>query len=191
MPDTFTVDLTADDQKLLAQVVDFYHQTLKESADALAYLHQRGVTSAQAVDHFRLGYANRTLGTVLPSKDTQLGRDIRGRLQRLGLFRTSGHEQFAGCVVFPVPAADATNRIVDLYGRKTGMQLRKGTPLDMFVGNQRQGVWNIEAVAASEEIGRRPGMRLCSCSASGWYRWHLWLGWLDGNVCLQLSEHVG
>jgi DNA primase len=144
----------ADDQQLLAQVVDYYHRTLKGSQEALDYLRHRGLTNGQAIDQFRLGYANRTLGKTLPNKNTQAGRELRGRLERLGLFRaSSGHEHFNGCVVFPITAADGTCRIVDLYGRKLlGKKLKKHLLLDPHLSDQRQGVWNVEAFGATEEI---------------------------------------
>jgi len=93
------VSASADDAGLLAQVVDYYHQTLKGSPEALAYLGRRGI--AGAVDHFRLGYANRTLGLRLPEKNRQAGEAIRARLQSVGVIRESGHEHLNGCVVFP------------------------------------------------------------------------------------------
>ena len=34
----------ADDQALMRQVIDYYHETLKESPEALDYLEQRGLT---------------------------------------------------------------------------------------------------------------------------------------------------
>ena len=37
------VSLDADDRALLVQVVDYYHQTLKQSPEALAYLQSRGL----------------------------------------------------------------------------------------------------------------------------------------------------
>jgi hypothetical protein len=39
--------------------VDYYHETLKGDAEGLAYLEKRGI-SAEAVDYFKLGLANRT-----------------------------------------------------------------------------------------------------------------------------------
>ena len=51
----------ADDQALLNRVVDYYHATLKQTPDALAYLQARGLASNELVDTFKLGYANRTL----------------------------------------------------------------------------------------------------------------------------------
>ena len=61
MPD-FDLNPEADDQKLLAQVVDYYHRTLKETTEGLDYLRSRGITVGEAIDRFRIGYANRTLG---------------------------------------------------------------------------------------------------------------------------------
>ena len=58
----------ADDYELLGQVVDYYHATLKESPEALAYLERRGLRSSEAIERFKLGFANRTLGYRLPAK---------------------------------------------------------------------------------------------------------------------------
>ena len=143
--DRFCVD---DDQKLLTQVVDFYHRTLKETSEGFDYLRGRGLTVGEAIEHFRIGYANRTLGLSLPSKTTSAGQELRARLQQLGIFRDSGHEHFNGCVVFPI--TDADGRIVDLYGRKTIDHLRKGTPMHMHLSPR--GVWNIAALQAGDEI---------------------------------------
>jgi hypothetical protein len=152
MAENIDLEPAADDQKLLAQVVAFYHETLKQSPEALAYLHKRGVTSGEAITHFRLGYADRTLGKRLPSKNSKAGRAIREHLERLGLFRASGHEHFNGSVVFPVFASDGTGWIVDVYCRKIRTDLRKGTLLDLFLSDERHGVWNVESLMASEEI---------------------------------------
>jgi DNA primase len=52
----------ADDRALLLQVTDYYHQRLKQTPDALAYLQKRGIGSIEAIERFKLGYADRTLG---------------------------------------------------------------------------------------------------------------------------------
>jgi DNA-directed RNA polymerase specialized sigma24 family protein len=143
----------ADDQKILAQVVGYYHRALKADEDALKYLRGRGITATSAVDHFRIGYADRSLGTKLPSKDSKTGRAIRARLQKLGLFRDSGHEHLRGSITLPIPAADGTGRIVDVSGRLVlGKQLRKGTVLDLHLGDGKAGVFNVEAFGATDEI---------------------------------------
>src|SRR5437763_1058078 len=67
------LDSKADDPKLLGQVIDYYHAALKESPLALEYLQARD-THAEAVDRFRIGFADRTLGLKLPSKKLKAGR---------------------------------------------------------------------------------------------------------------------
>lgn len=138
------VRLDADDAALLAQVVDYYHEALKQSPEALAYLAGRGLDGA-LIERFRLGYANRTLGLRLPEKNRKAGADIRGRLERIGLYRASGHEHFTGSLV--VPVIDETGRICEVYGRKIRNDLRPGTPLHLYLPGPHAGVWNIEGVA--------------------------------------------
>ena len=101
----------ADDQKLLAQVIDYYHRTLKETTEGLDYLRSRGITVGEAIDRFRIGYANRTLGLLLPVKQVKAGKQIRSRLQQIGIMRGSGHEHYNGCVVFPITSPDGSGRI--------------------------------------------------------------------------------
>lgn len=151
--DTFHLDPAADDQKLLAQVIDYYHAGLKKTTEALDYLRKKGITNPEALSRFHLGYSDRSLGTKLPSHHVKAGRVIRERLQQVGLYRASGHEHFAGCIVFPVLAGDGTGQIVDLYGRKLlGTKLTKRCPLDVYLHDERHGVWNVEAFRATEEV---------------------------------------
>ncbi len=51
---------------------------------------------------------------------------IRGQLQRLGLYRASGHEHFSGSLVIPV--INARGEVTEVYGRKINDNLREGTP---------------------------------------------------------------
>ena len=64
---------TMRDQALLDQVIEFYHQTLKTSPEALAYLEKRGLGSMELIERFRLGYANRTLAYRLAPKQYKAG----------------------------------------------------------------------------------------------------------------------
>ena len=84
------VERSANDDALMKQVVDYYHATLKESPEALAYLEHRGLKSAEMIARFRLGFANRTLSYRLPAKSRDAGAELRGRLQSLGILRESG-----------------------------------------------------------------------------------------------------
>jgi DNA primase len=144
------LDASAGDQALLRRVVDYYHATLKESPEALAYLESRGLQHAEAVDRFKLGFANRTLGYRLPAKNRKEGAEIRGRLEALGVMRASGHEHLNGSLV--VPVFDEEGRVAELYGRKITQGLRPGTPLHLYLPGPHRGVWNVEALQASREI---------------------------------------
>jgi DNA primase (bacterial type) len=140
----------ADDRELLLQVVSYYSETLKQSPEAMKYLESRGLKSPEIIDRFRLGFANRTLGYRLPAKNRSAGAEMRGRLQKLGILRESGHEHFNGSLVIPVidPAGD----VQEMYGRKITPNLRPGTPDHLYLPGEHRGVWNEEALIASKEI---------------------------------------
>jgi len=140
----------ADDAALLAQVVGYYHETLKRSPEALDYLKARGLAHPELIDRFKLGFANRTLGLRLPKANRAAGAEIRGRLQKLGVLRASGHEHFNGSLV--VPVYDEQGAVSEMYGRKVTPNLRAGTPLHLYLPGPHRGVWNREALAASKEV---------------------------------------
>jgi DNA primase len=144
------VEMDADTQSQLQQVIDYYHQTLKESPVALGYLAGRGLGSREMVDRFRLGYANRTLGYHLPNKQRQAGAEIRGQLESVGIYRKTGHEHFAGSLVIPV--FDENGAVTEVYGRKIGERLRKGTPRHLYLPGPHRGVWNVSALQSSKEV---------------------------------------
>ncbi len=123
------VAFDADDAALLDQVVGYYHETLKQSPEALDYLASRGLSHPELIERFRLGYADRTLGLRLPEKTRKAGADIRSRLERIGLYRASGHEHLTGSIV--VPVIDGQGLITEVYGRKIRNNLRAGTPMHL------------------------------------------------------------
>lgn len=149
------VTLDADDHALIAQVIDYYHQRLKDDAEAKAYLASRGLTHPALIDTFKLGVADRTLGLRLPLKNRAEGAAMRERLQKIGLLRQSGHEHFNGSLVIPV--FDAAGRVVEVYGRKIRDDLRAGTPKHLYLPGPHAGVFNLAGV---QEAGQRePGQR--------------------------------
>ncbi len=148
------VAFDADDHALLNQVVDYYHDTLKQSPEALEYLKSRGIASQEVIDHFKLGYADRTLGLRLPQKNRVAGAEIRTRLQKIGIYRQSGHEHFNGSLIIPI--LDEQGNVVEVYGRKIRDDLRKGTAKHLYLREEcragGRGVFNVAAVVASKEI---------------------------------------
>jgi DNA primase catalytic core len=141
------VSLDADDQVLLDSVIGYYHETLKKSPEALGYLAKRGIDKSAAVERFKLGFADRTLGLRLPNKQRREGIDIRTRLERVGLYRASGHEHFNGSLVIPV--LDEEGRASEIYGRKITDRLRAGTPLHLYLPGPHKGVWNLDGLKES------------------------------------------
>jgi DNA primase len=144
------VTSSAADGELLGQVVGFYARVLTDSPEALGYLRRRKIAHPEALTGFGLGYANRTLGLRLPDKRRTAGADLRGRLTTLGVFRASGHEHLAGSLVIPV--RDTHRQVVELYGRKVRDDLRPGTPKHLYLPGPHRGVFNLPALAASDEI---------------------------------------
>ena len=82
--------------------MSYYHERLKQTPTARAYLASRGLDDDQLIDHFQIGFADRSLGLRLPDKQREAGAALRSRLTQLGLWRESGHEHFNGCIVVPL-----------------------------------------------------------------------------------------
>lgn len=142
--------LAADPPSLLSSVTAFYAQTARESPDVAAYLSKRGLTHPELMDRFRLGYANRTLGLLLPDKNLVAGAKVRGALQRLGVLRRSGHELLTGSLV--VPVCDASGAVVQLYGRKLADQQRDDVPLHVWLPGPPRGVFNFDGWRGADEV---------------------------------------
>jgi DNA primase len=144
------IEPDAQDAHLLVQVIEYYHETLLGSPEALDYLTRRGIASEEAIRTFKLGFANRTLGYRLPATNRVEGAAVRGRLQGLGLLRASGHEHFNGSVVVPIIAP--SGEVTEIYGRKITPNLREGTPLHLYLPGPHRGVWNAAALGSTPEV---------------------------------------
>lgn len=144
------VSFDANDQALLAETIGYYHERLRQSPEALAYLAKRGINDETLIERFKIGFADRTLGLRLPEKTRKAGSEIRAQLQKIGLWRESGHEHFNGSIVIPIIAPSGA--ITEIYGRKINDNLREGTPMHLYLPGPHRGVWNEAALAAHKEI---------------------------------------
>ena len=140
------LDPEADDATLMAQVAAYYHQKLKETPSARAYLASRGLDQEELIDRFQLGFADRTLGLRLPDKNRQEGERLRTRLTKLGLWRESGHEHFNGCIV--VPFRDEAGNVVSFYGRR----VTPGTLKHLYPPGPHRGLFNRQCLPTDELI---------------------------------------
>ena len=166
-------DEAASDQRLLDQVIEFYHQTLLASPEALKYLEGRGLGNRELIERFRLGFANRTLAYRLAPKQYKAGAQMRTALQRIGILRESGHEHLNGSIVVPLWAAprtgpadgipadgnrvdsapsDSSRHVVGAYARKINDNLRVGTPMHLYLPGPHRGVLNGEGLEGQREV---------------------------------------
>lgn len=127
--------------QLLERVASIYEKNLPESPEALEYLKHRGLDNTEQLTAHRAGYANGRLHEILP----QSGK-VLDELKALGVLSKSGHEHFAGCVVFPV--TDVDGNIVTLYGRHVG----DGPKRHVFLPKRHTGLWNAPVLKTYPEI---------------------------------------
>lgn len=65
------------DEVVLRRVVDYYHQALKQIPQALSWLHDRGLRDPDLVEHFHVGFRDRTPGYRLP-RSTRSAKKVPG-----------------------------------------------------------------------------------------------------------------
>jgi len=93
--------------QVLEETYSFYQQQLLRSADARAYLAQRGIYDQGVMERMRIGYAP---GACLRGHLSRLGNH-RQALQDCGLIDERGRDCFFRCLTFPLEHA------ANLYGR--------------------------------------------------------------------------
>ena len=99
-----------DDQQLLAQVIDHYHQTLKETTEGRNYLFRRGITNPEAIDRSRIGFVDYSLAEPeVPSSRLDAGKALRARLRAvLGVSVGSPTSNSRAAACSPIMAADGS-----------------------------------------------------------------------------------
>ena len=178
------VALDAGEQELLDQVIGYYHETLLASPEALAYLERRGIASRALIEQHRLGFANRTLGLRLPATQIKAGAEVRGRLQKVGILRESGHEHFNGSLV--VPVFDQAGHVTEVYGRKLlqGALLMYHSLEDQNTGTDPSN--SIRLFHALQGMGKQASLYMYPYEDHGPLiqetlldQWGRWVAWLD------------
>jgi DNA primase len=140
------LDPESDDATLLQQVTAYYQERLRAMPVVRTYLASRGLDQDELITRHQLGFADRTLGLRLPDANRKTGELLRMRLTQLGVWRSSGHEHFNGCIV--VPLFDAAEKIVSYYGRRIG----PGTVKHLYAPGPHRGLFNPAAFGQEEII---------------------------------------
>ncbi|MGH9314362.1 MAG: toprim domain-containing protein, partial [Vicinamibacterales bacterium] len=125
---------------LLDRVVAHYHRTFCTHAGAQAYLARRGLTNADLLKTFQIGYADGSLLKRIPRSG-----ELRHELRALGVITAEGRELLGGCVVVPIPDP-RTGAWTTLYGR--GVR----TARHCYLPGPLRGVWNFQAARSSDTV---------------------------------------
>ena len=80
------------------------------------------------------------------------GAELRGRLQKLGIYRESGHEHFNGSVVIPIFNLGQVKWCRCTGARSRAGPAARGNAAHLYLPGPHRGVWNEEALAVSKEI---------------------------------------
>jgi hypothetical protein len=150
--DGFVEDLNSQVQRTLVnQVFDYYCQSILKSSRAINFVKRDlGISDLSFIKQFNVGFSDRTLGLHLPDPESFEGASVRGRLQRLGLLKATGHELFRGAIVFPLK--DIEGVIIGAYGFWIGY--RPSHLKDAFVvwDCSKTGLFNPNALFDDNEL---------------------------------------
>lgn len=129
----------------ISLTIDYYNKSLIHSERAKRYLKQRNIFNMDIIKHFKLGFADRTLGKSLKKLSYMQEEQIRGSLQCSGLLKPSGHEFFHGAVVFPF--VDEDGKVTGAYGRRISRKLRSGSVYHLHWLSEDTTFFNLKALS--------------------------------------------
>ncbi|MGH9969079.1 MAG: CHC2 zinc finger domain-containing protein [Pyrinomonadaceae bacterium] len=147
--------VAVEDQQWLERAVAHYHARLLQTLAAQDYLRSRGITAAEFVTSFRIGYVEAGSAGILPagaatplSLMAKLPAEGRRALRRVGVLTGSGRELLRGCVVFPLVAAVGphSGHVVGLYGRS--IEGRR----HLYLPGERHGIFNPQGAKNTDEV---------------------------------------
>src|SRR6056297_990156 len=128
-------------QQPLPAVIEYYAESLPHNPRALDFLQRQALSADRTL---RVGFADRTLGTQLPTSYKKAGREVRTRLQEAGVLKDNGRERFRGLVT--VPLSDLDGAVTGIYG------LRINTAQGEQETTLGGGIFNAHALTQFKEI---------------------------------------
>ncbi|MDI7237561.1 CHC2 zinc finger domain-containing protein [Leptospira santarosai] len=144
-------DFSPDERRIIDRVYEYYQETLAKNKEAKEYLKIRGIYDREALEKFRIGYADGSMvSQVLPPSSSKEGRESRRVLREYGLSRESkGYERFYKYVIFPL--FDENGNPVGVYGRNISLG-GTTTVRHRYMPGPHRGIWNREAIREKELI---------------------------------------
>jgi len=148
--DSAYVNMISSDDAMLKMAIKFYHQSISSNVRATDYLEERGIFNDEVINHFSLGFADRTLGLRLQKLSKAEEETSRGTLQRLGLFKPKGGELFYGAITFPI--TNQNGNIVGCYGRRVTPKLNSRSLYHVHWKTSDIGFFNIQELEGNEQL---------------------------------------
>lgn len=118
-----------------AHVYAEHLQSLKEVTRLTSFLEERLGLSPEQAHALGVGFADRNLGSELPSKQIKVGREIRSRLTELGIYKENGRETLRGCVT--IPLVDETGAITGIEGYRVDPKSKKEPAIVLGSGKSK------------------------------------------------------
>ncbi len=147
---SYSFNKVSSDVAMLKMAIKFYHESIHSNEGAIRYLDERGILNNAVIHHFNLGFANRKLGLRIQQLSKAEEETTRGALQRLGLFKSTGHELFYGAITFPI--TNQGGNIVGCYGRRVTPKLNSRSRYYVHWKTQDVGFFNIQALKGNEQL---------------------------------------
>ncbi|WP_039941050.1 CHC2 zinc finger domain-containing protein [Leptospira alexanderi] len=144
-----TERLSSAERDLIFQALEYYRTTLRENMSALSYLQTRKVGSEESISKFGIGYSDGSLGKILPSRQSNVGRRAREVLKEFGFFAESGQEYFKVRIVFPIFTQG--RELCGMYGRRSVLS-RTIVPNHLYLPGKHLGIWNEEDAFRKSEL---------------------------------------
>ena len=140
-----------DERELWDRTIAYYRESLGRSEEARSYLERRVLGAPEVLDHFEVGYSDRTLARQMPPRQSKPGQRFRKRLQDLGIMRPgSGQEHMSGRVT--LPTRDESGLVVGLYGRIITRPHGPVPPKHLYLPGPRRGVFHWQALLGHREV---------------------------------------
>tara|TARA_R110001583_G_scaffold54668_1_gene167002 strand:+ start:1252 stop:1737 length:486 start_codon:yes stop_codon:yes gene_type:complete len=131
------------------QAFDYYCHRYQHSRFAQQFVQLNCRISDDLRGSQKIGLCDRTMGKSIPNcRDTQ-GAAIRGSLIRCGLIRSTGHELFRGCIVFPL--FDENGNVLSATGYRTG-RIRRGDKAIVYWGKPAPNLFVDRGIAYAKGV---------------------------------------
>ena len=154
----------------LEAIVAHYASCLQANAKAMTLIADELRLIPEQAAQAQVGFADRSLGTLIPPKQVKTGREIRDALLALGIYKANGRESLRGYVT--VPLRDEQGTIIGIRGHKVDPHSQG--PAVIEVGRTPVAQHRREEIVATEStpISRHalasgsPASALCTPSPS-------------------------